>query len=110
MIAWVSYFFIIFKIYSWLNPTQYVIMLKAQDFEYMKMETQEEYLSSEGNFIACRSHDKYFVDLYSLNNFFVEVWYVNMEKGLESEGLTEISLLTDIKTISQEKDINRYIE
>jgi len=85
-------------------------MLKAQDFEYMKMETQEEYLASEGNFIACRSHDKYFVDLYSLSNFFVEVWYVNMEESQESEGLTEISLLTDIKTISQEKDIDKYIE
>ena len=84
-------------------------MLEAQDFEYMKMETQEEYLSSEGNFIACRSHDKYFVDLYSLSNFFVEVWYVNMEEGLDSEGLTELSLLTDIKTISQEEDINKYI-
>ena len=76
----------------------------------MKMEKQEEYLSSEGNFIACRSHDQYYVDLYSISNFFVEVWYVNMEEAFNKEGLAEISLLTDIKTISQEKDINRYIE
>jgi hypothetical protein len=85
-------------------------MLKAKDFEFMKMEKQEEYLSSEGNFIACRSHDQYYVDLYSISNFFVEVWYVNMEEAFNKEGLAEISLLTDIKTISQEKDINRYIE
>ena len=85
-------------------------MLKAKDFEYLRMEKQEEYLSSEGNFIACRSQDPYYVDLYSMGDFFVEVWYVNMDEALSKEGLAKISLLTDIKTISQEKDINRYIE
>ena len=85
-------------------------MLKAQDFKGLEMEKQEEYLSAEGNFIACRSHDPYFVDLYSMGDFFVEVWYVNMEDALSKDGLVQISLLTDIKTISQEQDINKYIE
>jgi hypothetical protein len=85
-------------------------MLKAQDFEYLKMEKKEEYLTSEGNFIACRSQDPYYVDLYSIGDFFVEVWYVNMEEAYSREGVGEMSLLTDIVTITQEKDINRYIE
>lgn len=85
-------------------------MLKAQDFEYLKMEKKEEYLTSEGNFIACRSQDPYYVDLYSISDFFVEVWYVNMEDAYSREGVGEMSLLTDIVTITQEKDINRYIE
>lgn len=85
-------------------------MLKAQDFEYLKMEKKEEYLSSEGSFIACRSQDPYYVDLYSIGDFFVEVWYVNMEEAYSREGVGEMSLLTDIVTITQEKDINRYIE
>ena len=85
-------------------------MVKAQDFEYMKMEKKEEFLSSQGNFIACRSQDPYYVDLYSIADFFVEVWYVNMEEAFSKDGVSEISLLTEIKTITQEKDINRYIE
>jgi len=85
-------------------------MVKAQDFEYMKMDKKEECLSSQGNFIACRSQDPYYVDLYSIGDFFVEVWYVNMEEAFSKDGVSEISLLTEIKTITQEKDINRYIE
>lgn len=85
-------------------------MVKAQDFECMKMEKKEEFLSSQGNFIACRSQDPYYVDLYSIEDFFVEVWYVNMEEAFSRDGVSEISLLTEIKTITQEKDINRYIE
>ena len=85
-------------------------MVKAQDFEYMKMEKKEAFLSSQGNFIACRSHDPYYIDLYALGDFFVEVWYVNMEEAFSKDGVSEISLLTEIKTITQEKDINRYIE
>lgn len=84
--------------------------LSVQEFEHLEMEKKEEQLSSEGQFIACRSQGHYYVDLYSFADFFVEVWYVNIEEAFSKEGFREISLLTEIKTISQENEINRYIE
>lgn len=83
----------------------------AQDFEYMAMEQQEATLAERGNFIITRTQDEYFIDLYSLNNFFVEVWYVNFNDALyRNFNNTKLSLLTDIVTIKKEEDINRYID
>ncbi|MGM0530754.1 MAG: hypothetical protein ACQER7_05325 [Bacteroidota bacterium] len=83
----------------------------AQDFECMSMEQKEATLTKKGNFIITRTQEEHFIDLYSLNDFFVEVWYVNFNDALDKNfENTRLSLLTDIITIKTEEDINRYID
>ncbi len=83
----------------------------AQDFEYMSMEQKEATLAKKGHFIITRTQEEHFIDLYSLNDFFVEVWYVNFNDALDKNfENTRISLLTDIITIKREEEINRYID
>jgi hypothetical protein len=87
-------------------------MLSAEDFESMPMEQQEECLSHRGNFLISRNHDdKRHVDLYSLNNFFVEVWYVSFKDALDKNFQnTNLCLITHIVTIKNEECINQYID
>ena len=87
-------------------------MLSAEDFESMPMEQQEECLTHRGNFLISRNYGKKrHVDLYSLSNFFVEVWYVNFKDALDNDfNNTNLCLLTHIVTIKNEDDINQYID
>lgn len=86
-------------------------VLTAKEFEIMPMEKQEEFLASQGTFLISRMHNRHWVDLYSLHDFFVEIWYVNFEDVLDRNlKTTKLTLLTDIITITDEKAIDRYID
>jgi hypothetical protein len=49
-------------------------MFEYSLFHKLPVWTQVEVLAQKGNFIAQRKHKDYTISLYSLDNYFVEVW------------------------------------
>jgi len=83
----------------------------AQEFEHMSMEEQQQLLSDQGTFLITRTRDEHSIDLYWLNEFFAEVWFVNMGEAEDSNHESfDFCILTDITVIKNEEDINRYID
>ncbi len=83
----------------------------AQEFEHMSVDQQQQLLADQGTFLITRTRDEHSIDLYWLNDFFAEVWYVNMGEAEDSNHESfDFCILTDIAVIKNEEDINRYID
>lgn len=49
--------------------------MNLYDFHYMASDIRAEAVWVYGTFLAIRSENDYYVALYHMGNFFVEVWY-----------------------------------
>lgn len=73
---------------------------KISDIEFQKLSLQEraEVLFEQGTFIALRQYYNQRLVLYTLFNFFVEIWYSPVENRIEK-----------IEILKDDKIINLYI-
>ena len=53
-------------------------MIQINDFNNISKEEKVNELWKNGTFLTCRLYGDYVIELYSLNNFFVELWYDDM--------------------------------
>lgn len=86
-------------------------MITARDFQQMSMNMQIDLLIKDGTVITSREHKKWEIDLYSLYDFFVEVWYFTCDlveqKPPEPD---KLDIITDIVTITKDDGLNIYID
>ena len=86
-------------------------MLTARDFQHMPMNMQIDILMKNGTPITSREHEKRKIDLYSLYDFFVEVWYFTCDVvEQEPSEPDKLDIITDIVTITKNDGLNIYID
>ena len=73
-------------------------MITKSKFEILDIDSKGEYVFQEGSYIGVRSYYNHLINLYSLYDFFVEVWY--------SPGENEI---VKIEAIQSDKTLDLYI-
>ncbi len=69
-------------------------MISKTKFNKLSIYLKGEYVFREGKYIGMGKYYNHSINLYSLNDFFVEVWYSPGENKIE-----KIELLKDEKTL-----------
>ncbi len=90
--------------------------MKINKFDELDLHQRSDYVIDNGEYICMREHKKYLIGLYSLDSFFVEVFYkdsdINIEQVLvvtEDYVLNEYLSFIDINTlIVDTKDKNSF--
>ena len=81
------------KIYFWYSKMKFLVHLKTEfnmkvigiyEFNLMSDDFKAALLWDKGTFIMTRIENPYRISLYSLSDFFAEIWY-NDEKGTIDE-------------------------
>ena len=80
------------------NSFNYILISKTK-FRLLSITQKGEYVFKEGGYIGLREYYNYRINLYSLFDFFVEVWY--------SPGRNEIE---KIEVMESEKTLDLYID
>ena len=73
-------------------------MITKSKFGKLDIDSKGEYVFQEGSYIGVRSYYNHLINLHSLYDFFVEVWY--------SPGKNEIQ---EIEAVQSEKTLDLYI-
>jgi hypothetical protein len=72
--------------------------LDKENFNNLSLNKKGEILFSKGSYIAVRNYYNYKVQLYSLNGFYIEVWYH-----------PKLNSIDKIETLENEKNLNLYL-
>jgi len=74
-------------------------MISKTKFKKLSINAKGELVFQEGKYIGMREYYNYSINLYSLYNFFVEVWYSPGENKIEK-----------IEVLESEKTLDLYID
>jgi len=74
-------------------------MISKTKFRQLSIKQKGEYVFQEGDYIGLREYYNHRINLYSLFDFFVEVWY--------SPGINKIE---KIEVLESEKTLDLYID
>ena len=74
-------------------------MISKTKFKKLSIYLKGEYVFQEGKYIGVREYYNHSINLYSLNDFFVEVWYSPTENKIEK-----------IEVLESEKTLDLYID
>lgn len=74
-------------------------MISKTKFRQLSITQKGEYVFQEGDYIGLREYYNHRINLYSLFDFFVEVWYFAAENKIEK-----------IEVMESEKTIDLYID
>lgn len=74
-------------------------MISKTKFNKLSLNAKGEYVFQEGKYIGMREYYNHSINLYSLNDFFVEVWYSPGENKIEK-----------IEVLESEKTLDLYID
>ena len=74
-------------------------MISKTKFRLLSTTQKGEYVFQEGDYIVLREYYNHRINLYSLFDFFVEVWYFPAENKIE-----------EIEVMESEKILDQYID
>jgi len=74
-------------------------MITKSKFNQLSINLKGEYVFQDGEYIAMREYYNHRINLYSLNDFFVEVWYSPGENKIEK-----------IEVLESENTLDLYID
>ena len=74
-------------------------MITKHKFRNLDIDRKGEYVFQEGKYIGMREYYNYSINLYSLYDYFVEVWYSPNENKIEK-----------IEVLESEKTLYLYID
>ena len=74
-------------------------MITKHKFRNLDIDRKGEYVFQEGEYIGLREYYNHKINLYSLFDFFVEVWYFPEENKIEK-----------IEVMESEKNLDLYID
>ena len=74
-------------------------MISKAKFRMLSITQKGEYVFQEGEYIGLREYYNHRINLYSLFDFFVEVWYFPVENKI-----------VKIEVLESEKILDQYIE
>ena len=74
-------------------------MISKTKFRQLSIRQRGEYVFQEGDYIGLRQYYNHRINLYSLFDFFVEVWYLAAENKIEK-----------IEVLESEKILDLYID
>jgi len=74
-------------------------MISKTKFRQLSITQKGEYVFQEGKYIGFRKYYNHRINLYSLSDFFVEVWYIPAENKIEK-----------IEVLESEKTLDLYID
>ena len=74
-------------------------MISKTKFRWLPIKQKGEYVFQEGDYIGLREYYNHRINLYSLSDFFVEVWYFAAENKIEK-----------IEIMESEKTLDLYID
>lgn len=74
-------------------------MISKTKFRQLSIKQKGEYVFQEGDYIGLREYYNHRINLYSLSDFFVEVWYFPAENKIEK-----------IEVMESEKILDQYID
>jgi len=74
-------------------------MISKTKFIQLSIKQKGEYVFQEGEYIGLREYYNHRINLYSLSDFFVEVWYIPAENKIEK-----------IEVLESEKTLDLYID
>lgn len=69
-------------------------MKSRKIFTYLSLTKKFELISEQGKYIGVREYYNHFINLYSIGDDFIEVWYFRPENKI-----TKIEKLTDLRTL-----------
>ena len=65
-----------------------------EDFKKLTIDQQAKCVKTEGKYLSIRENRHFLIDLYSLGDFFVELWY-----SPNSAGINQIRVFKEIKNL-----------
>jgi len=74
-------------------------MISKTKFRQLSIKQKSEYVFQEGDYVGLREYYNHRINLYSLFDFFVEVWYIPAEYKIEK-----------IEILESEKTLDLYID
>ncbi len=74
-------------------------MISKTKFNKLSLNAKGEWVFQEGKYIGLREYYNYSINLYSLYDFFVEVWYSPTDNKIEK-----------IEVLESEKTLDLYID
>lgn len=74
-------------------------MISKTKFQKLSLNAKGEWVFQEGQYIGMREYYNYSINLYTLYDFFVEVWYSPDENKIEK-----------IEVLESEKTLDLYID
>ena len=84
-------------------------MISKSRFRQLSIKQKGEYVFQEGDYIGLREYYNHRINLYSLSDFFVEVWYFPAENKIEKIDVLESEKTLDL-FIDKMTELNRKIK
>ena len=84
--------------------------MEIKDFATLSLKDKEEFLKENGKYIITRDYYNQRIDLYSMDNYFVEIWYHLMNEESKINDKIKFALIDKIKILEGDKDLDIYIE
>ena len=88
--------------------------MEIKDFATLSLKEKKEYLQENGKYIVTRDYYSQRVDLYYLQDYFVEIWYHIFDgkdgKESSSDDKFKFALINKVQPLTDDKDLDIYIE
>ncbi|MDQ3394671.1 MAG: hypothetical protein M3512_11250 [Bacteroidota bacterium] len=65
-------------------------MLSLQIYKSLPIEDKTQYLWYRGKLIGSRYHGRHKIELYSIFNFYAEIWYTELDRGIRDSMIIKI--------------------